>query len=188
MKNIIRSLLLMVSFTLTLGIIYPFITYTLGQFFFKNRADGSLIQRNGKVIGSALIGQPFLSDIYFHPRPSACNYDGMNSSSSNYSISSEKFRQETQKNEQNYRKENNLQNAIALPIDAITESSSGLDPHISKKNAYLQAKRISEKRKVPIQTILDLIDLYIEKPSFHLLGNERVNVLLLNLALDDIKK
>lgn len=186
MRYIVRSFLLMLVFTAVLGIIYPCLIFLAGQIFCKNKANGSFLEREGKIIGSSLIGQAFSSEKYFHSRPSASRYDGMDSESSNLSMSSEKLYARIKKDEEEYRKTNNVPGEI-LPLDALTESASGLDPHISKKNAYLQAKRISENRNISIKTVIELIDSYLEKPTFYILGNERVNVLLLNIALDEIE-
>ena len=187
MKYFVRSFLLMAVFTIVLGIAYPCLTFVAGQLFFKNKANGSLIEKEGKIVGSSLIGQCFSGDKYFHGRPSEKKYDGMNSAGSNLSLSSKKLYERIAKEEENYKKINGITNEI-LPIDALTESASGLDPHISKKNAYLQAKRISSKRNVPLNEIVALIDSLTQKPLFHFMGNERINVLLLNLALDDLEK
>lgn len=188
MKYFIRSSLLMLVFTLVLGLIYPFLILVGGKLFFKEQANGSLIEKDGKIVGSSLIGQAFTEEKYFHPRLSGSNYDAMNSGSSNFSLSSEKFYERIKKMEESYRKENNILPNEFLPIDALTESASGLDPHISKENAYFQAKRVSTSRNIPLQKVLDLIDSKLENPYFYLMGNERVNVLLLNLALDDLQK
>lgn len=174
----------MITFTIVLGLIYPSITLLIGQLFFRDKASGSLIKKNEKIIGSSLIGQAFASEGYFHSRPSVNDYDAMKSSPSNLGPASKKLFDEIQQREKKYRKNNNTTNDV--PIDALTSSGSGLDPHISKKNAYLQAKRISENRRVPIQKIISLIDEHVEKPTLWLLGTERVNVLLLNLALDQL--
>lgn len=187
MKYFIRSSLLMLTFTIVLGLGYPFLTFLSGQLFFKDRARGSLIIKEGVTVGSSLIGQAFAQDKYFQGRPSKNNYDAMNSGSGNLSLSSKKIYEEIKEREEKYRKSNRAENKI-LPIDAITSSASGLDPHISKKNAILQAERISEAREMPLEAILALIDAHVEKPFLFLLGSERVNVLLLNLALDEIEK
>lgn len=187
MNCFIRSTLLMVVFTIALGLIYPFLVFVGGNLFFKNQATGSFIEKDGHIVGSSLIGQAFTLDKYFHSRLSGSNYDAMNSGSSNASISSDKFYERIKKSEESYKKENNLSNEI-IPIDALTESASGLDPHISKENAYIQAKRVSRIRNIPQQKVLELIDAKLESPFLNIMGNERVNVLLLNLALDELEK
>lgn len=185
MKHIIHSVLVMVVFIVVLGLIYPFFTFLAGQLLFKDKANGSLIHKEGKIIGSSLIGQNFSSAKYFHSRPSANNYNAMKSGSSNFPISYPEFKDKVKEREADYRKTNNVHNKN-IPVDAITESASGLDPHISPKNAYLQAERISKQRNIPLTQIKALIDNLTEKPSFFFIGNSRVNVLKLNIALDDL--
>jgi potassium-transporting ATPase KdpC subunit len=187
MKYFTPSFLIMLFFTAFLGLIYPCLTSIAGHLFFKEKCEGSLIEKGGKIIGSKLIGQPFSSDRYFHPRPSFNNYNGMKSGSSNLAVFSKKFSHIIKEREEKYRKVNGVANEI-VPIDAITESSSGLDPHISKENGYLQAERISKARNIPKEEILKLIDRNEEKSEFSLLGKSRINVLLLNIALDELIK
>jgi potassium-transporting ATPase KdpC subunit len=185
MKYLIRSFLIVVLFTALLGFIYPCLTFMVGHLFLKEKTYGSLIKKEGKIVGSKLIAQPFSSAKYFHPRPSFNNYNGMASGSNNLSVFSKKFEVILKEREERYRKVNSIPNEI-IPIDAITESSSGLDPHISKKNGYLQAERIGKARNIPKDKIIALIDRFEEKPLFHILGKSRVNVLLLNIALDEL--
>lgn len=170
-------------FTLLCGIAYPLAMTGIGQFAFPAAANGSLIVRDGIAVGSALVGQSFTRDSYFWSRPSAAGagYDGMASSGSNLGPTSQKLRDRTAETV------GALQaTGISgpLPGDAATASGSGLDPDISPAYARLQVARVAAARSLPEDQVANLVEQSIEGPLFGFIGEERVNVLKLNLALD----
>jgi K+-transporting ATPase ATPase C chain len=180
-----RAFLALALFTLLLGFAYPLAIWGLGALFFPHHARGSLIEKEGELIGSKLIGQQFLLPIYFHSRPSAAAYDATASQSSNLGPTSKKLFDALQQRAAAYRLENHLPASSPIPGDAVYGSASGLDPHISYQNALLQAPRVAEARKQSVETIVTLIEKHKEEPLFSLFGTERVSVFLLNLALDE---
>jgi K+-transporting ATPase ATPase C chain len=159
----------------------------LAQVLFHRQANGSLIVQNGQVVGSELIGQNFSSDKYFQPRPSAAGesgYDAIASGGSNLGPTNKKLIDAVEQRADAYRKLNGLGPSDPVPGDAVTASASGLDPHISPANAALQAARVARARRLPEQQVRDLVARYTEGPQWFLFGEPRVNVLMLNLALD----
>lgn len=176
--------------TFLLGIIYPLFIYGIGQLFFPREANGSLLfYQNGKVLGSEWIGQNFTKPEYFHPRPSNAGnkgYDAANSSGSNLGPTSQKLVDALHQHVNHYRSENKLATDITIPADAVTSSGSGLDPHISIANALLQIPRIAAVRNLSEKELKNLVEEYREKATWGIFGENRVNVLLLNLALDKI--
>jgi len=170
--------------------IYPLAVYALGQTLFADKANGSLIvDSKGVIHGSALIGQSFSGAKYFHPRPSSAGngYDPLSSGGSNLGPTSKKLADAIAQNLADYRSQNGLATNAPVPADAVTASGSGLDPHISPENAALQAPRVARERKMTLEQINALITQQTEAPDLGFLGAPRVNVLLLNLALDGIK-
>lgn len=186
MKIIKNSFCIFVFFLLLFTLVYPLLIYGIGQIFFKSAANGSLIIQNKEIIGSKLIGQNFKSDKYFHPRPSAAGdgYDATKSSGKKLASTSKKLIELVKENAQKYGKTNELLFELLIPADAVTFSASGLDPHISIENAFLQVQRIAKERQISDNRIYNIIQKHIEKSTFGILGSDRVNVLLLNLALD----
>ena len=197
--------LLFVVFT---GFAFPGLMYGLGRIpGLKDKADGSLITKNGQVIGSALIGQNFSKPEYFHPRPSSAGsngYDANNSSGSNLGPTSDKLINGVHKKLPNgkddpgnssgivdyakaYRVDNGLAPDADVPADAVTGSGSGLDPAISPLNAYIQANRVAKARKMPVDQVKKLIDENTDPRFLGIFGDPSVNVLTLNLALDSAK-
>lgn len=169
---------------------YPLVVTGLAQTVFKKQAAGSLItDKHGAVIGSALLGQNFTADHYFDPRPSAAGngYDAANSSGSNLGPTSQKLHDAIKERIAAYRARNGLTADATVPADAVTASGSGLDPHISTKNAELQASRVAKARNLGIEKVQELITANTDKPGFGILGEAGVNVLKLNLALDALK-
>lgn len=169
---------------------YPLLVTGIAQTAFKKQADGSLItDKDGKVIGSALLGQNFAADQYFHPRPSAAGagYDAASSSGSNLGPTSQKLNDAIKERVADYRTKNVLAADATVPADAVTASGSGLDPHISVKNAELQAARVAKARNLSIEKVKELITISTAKPDLGILGDAGVNVLKLNLALDALK-
>jgi K+-transporting ATPase ATPase C chain len=172
--------------TVLTGLAYPLAMTGAAQVLFSNSADGSLIKRDGKLAGSRLIGQNFSAPRYFRPRPSAAGdgYDAMSSSASNLGPTNPALIAEVRKRVAEYRRENGLPPGSAVPADAVTASASGLDPHISKANARLQAPRVARARGLSLDEVLTLVDEHTDGRPLGFLGEPGVNVLELNLALD----
>lgn len=183
-RQLQAALGMLLLFTVITGIVYPLAVTGVAQALFSNKADGSLIERDGQVVGSSLIGQQFKSPQYFHPRPSAVGYDGALSSGSNLGPTNPELLTAVERRADRYREENGLPPNAEVPVDAVTASGSGLDPDISVANARLQAPRVAEIRGMDITTVLNLISEHTAERTFGFLGEPRVNVLELNLALD----
>jgi K+-transporting ATPase ATPase C chain len=176
-----------IFFTILFGVVYPLAMTGICQLAFPHQANGSLITSGGKVVGSELIGQNFTRPEYFQPRPSAAGsdgYDGKSSSGSNLGPTSQKLVDRTKASVDKFRKENpEFQGPI--PADLVTASASGLDPHISPDSALAQMPRVARARNIAADQVRQLITQYTEGPDLGLLGEPRVNVLRLNLALDE---
>jgi potassium-transporting ATPase KdpC subunit len=183
-KQILPALLAFLCFTALTGLVYPLVLTGVTQVAFPNRADGSLIERDGKVVGSKLIGQSFAGPRYFQPRPSAAGdgYDAMASAASNLGPTNQTLLSDVRKRVLVYDALNRHRGAA--PGDAVTASGSGLDPQISLENARMQAPRIARVRGLPLPVVLSLIDKNTDGRSLGFLGEAGVNVLELNLALD----
>lgn len=169
--------------------LYPLVVFGIGQALFPHKANGSLISDgSGNVLGSALLGQQFAADKYFHPRPSAAGngYDATSSGGSNLGPTSQKLRDSIAQNTSDYRTQNALATNAPVPADAVTASASGLDPHISVSNAELQAPRVAKARSLTTDKVLELVRANTEGPDLGFLGDPGVNVLKLNLALDKV--
>lgn len=185
MKNLTTAILMTMVTMILLGLVYPLVVTGLAQVLFKDKANGQLIERNGVVIGSKLIGQPFSSPGYFRARPSAAGaigYDAGASSGSNLGPTSQKLIDRVKADVEKLRAEN-PDNPI--PVDLVTTSASGLDPHISPAAAAFQVPRVARERGVEVAQIRQVVTAQTEGRTFGLLGEPRVNVLLLNLALDE---
>ena len=183
MKDLITSVLMLLVFTVSLGILYPLAVWGVGQAIFPAKANGSLILKDGKTVGSELIGQTFTSPGYFHSRPSAAGngYDAGASSGSNLGPTSKKLIDRIGTDSEAMRLENQ---SAKIPADMITTSASGLDPHISPAAAEFQLARVAKERGVSETQIRNAIKKYTSGRDLGFLGEARVNVLLLNLALD----
>jgi len=169
---------------------YPLLVFGVSQLLFSKNANGSLLRaRDGHLIGSELIAQPFDDPRYFHPRPSAAGngYDAAGSGGSNLGPLSQKLMDQLRERVARYRMENDLSPNVKIPADAVTASASGLDPHISPANALLQAARVARVRNMSLAEIQHLIEQSTDKRQFGILGEDGVNVLQLNLALDKAK-
>ena len=169
--------------TVVLGILYPLAVTGVGQLALPHHSDGGLIFSNGQATGSALIGQSFTGDTYFHGRPSAAGngYDATSSSPSNYAASNQKLISRIDGDVARYATENKT---ARVPIDLVTASGSGLDPDVSPAAAMFQVERVANARHLPVNTVRDLVGRHVQGRQFGFLGEERVNVLLLNLDLD----
>jgi K+-transporting ATPase ATPase C chain len=192
MKNLFAEFKTAVVVTLILSVVccglYPALVYGVSQLLFRHQANGSLIEKDGNTIGSELIGQSFTQDKYFHPRPSAAGtgYDAQNSSGTNLGPTSQKLIDSVKAAAEQYRKENNLPAEMLIPADAVTSSGSGLDPHISVKNAQLQALRVAKARNVDVKTVLAAVEKATDGRQLGFLGEPGVNVLKVNLMLDGV--
>ena len=189
MKDLIAELLISLKATLSLAVIlcglYPMVVWVMAQGLFPTEANGSLVMRKETMVGSKLIAQGFTDPKYFHPRPSAAGqgYDATSSGGSNLGPTSKKLVDTVRQRVENYRSENNLAPDAMVPADAVTASASGLDPHISVQNALLQAPRVARARGLGEDIVLTQINLHTEGRDLGILGEPRVNVLMLNLAL-----
>ncbi len=190
MKDLVAELRASIAATLLLAVlccgIYPVAVWAVGQVLFSGKANGSLVRVDGKVAGSSLLAQGFTAPKYFHPRPSAAGqgYDAASSSGTNLGPTSKKLIEDVKKRVADYRTENGLSSDTPLPADAVTSSASGLDPHISVRNALLQAPRVAKARGIGEKDVLAKIGAHTEGRTLGFLGEPRVNVLTLNLSLD----
>ncbi|MGB9005267.1 MAG: K(+)-transporting ATPase subunit C [Candidatus Aminicenantales bacterium] len=189
-KELSRSLAAVLSLAVMVGLLYPAAVWVLGQGLFPAKANGSLVRRNGTILGSSLIGQNFAGPAYFHPRPSAAGqgYDAAGSGGSNLGPLSKKLADTIRRRLADYRAENILDPQAPVPADAVTASASGLDPHISLKNALIQAARVAKARGLSETAVRRLVMIHIQGRDLGLLGEPRVNVLMLNLALEGRSK
>lgn len=194
----VRAALLVMAVS---GIAYPLLTTGVAQALFPHAANGSLIEREGRIVGSALIGQQFNGPQYFHGRPSATvapdpTQEGANiaapynaglSGASNQGATHKDLSEAVAQRVAQYRSDNGLASDLVVPVDAVTASASGLDPHISMANAQLQLARVAQARQLPQAKLQELLAQASEQRSLGLLGEPRVNVLQLNLALDALQ-
>jgi potassium-transporting ATPase KdpC subunit len=179
MKTIIQSLRIYIVLTLLTGIFYPLAMTGIAQLLFPKQANGSKIVENGKVIGSDLLAQKFESPRYFWPRPSAADYATVASGASNKGPTSADLKKSIDERQAKFGND--------APVDLLTASGSGLDPHISPEAARSQIQRVAKARKMSIQQISALVDQATEQPQFGFLGEPRVNVLRLNQTLDQLR-
>src|ERR1700733_4991606 len=183
LKELKPAILITFVLTIITGILYPLAVTGLAQTLFHKQANGSLIERDGKVIGSEIIGQNFAKPEYFHPRPSQNSYDAANSGGSNLGPTNPALADRLTKDAAQFRKDN-PDYAGPIPADAITASGSGLDPEISPANALAQAARVAKARGTSLETVQNLVVAHTAQRDLGVLGEPRVKVLQLNLALD----
>lgn len=185
-QQCLPALTALVVLTVLCGLVFPLAVTGVAQAAFRDRADGSLIERDGEVVGSSLIGQQFSAPEYFHPRPSAAGagYDGAASSGSNLGPTNPDYLATVAERIEEYRRTNRLSPEVDVPADAVQASGSGLDPQISIANARLQAPRVAEERNLDLDDVLRLVDAHTQARPLGILGDPGVNVLELNLALD----
>ena len=183
-KNLLIAVLMTIATTILLGIIYPLAVTALAQVLFHDKANGQLISKNGEVIGSRVIGQPFVSDKYFHSRPSAAGngYDAANSSGSNLGPTNQKLIDRVKSDVATAQAENPK---TPVPVDLVTTSGSGLDPDITPAAAFFQVPRIARVRSLSEDQVRALVQSHIQQRQFGILGEPHVNVLELNLSLDE---
>lgn len=198
LKELRPALALLLLFTVLTGVIYPFVTTGIASVLFPYQARGSLIERDGKVIGSTLIGQNFTDERYFHGRPSATvaadpadpsktiavPYNAANTSGSNLGPTSKALIERMTSHVERLKPQNP---GVQVPTDLVTTSASGLDPHISPDGALFQVPRVAKARGLPETRVRDLVERQVEGRTFGILGEPHVNVLALNLALDALK-
>ena len=213
-RQLVPALRMLIVLTVLLGLAYPLAMTGVAQALFADQADGSLIERDGVVVGSSLVGQAFSAPEYFHTRPSAAGALAAGSlvqdtdaagnpvgdphpadpadlslaasGASNQGPMNPDLLAAIEERATAYREVNGLADEVPVPIDAVTASASGVDPHISLANARLQADRVAAERNLPIGTVLELLDDHTAGRSLGFLGEEGVNVLELNLALDEL--
>jgi K+-transporting ATPase ATPase C chain len=186
MNQLLPGLRITLLLTVLTGVIYPALVTGMCQLLFPARANGSLILKDGQVVGSRLIGQNFTRPEYFHPRPSAAGsdgYDASSSSGSNLGPTSQKLADRVREAVDQFRKANPEQTG-PIPADLVTASASGLDPHISPAAAKAQAARVAKSRGITVPEVRTLIGTHKEGRDLGILGEPRINVLALNLALD----
>ena len=182
-KNLIIAVLMTVVTTILLGLIYPLIVTGLAQVLFHDKANGQLVSQSGVVVGSRIIGQSFTGPTYFHSRPSAAGsgYDAANSGGTNFGPTNQKLVDRVSQDVAAARTENS---ASAVPVDMVTTSASGLDPHITPANAAFQLARVAKERGIAAENLQTLVAQHTEGRQLGFLGEPRVNVLELNLDLD----
>lgn len=188
--QILTSLRMLLVLTILTGVLYPVLMTVIAQLVFPNKSNGSMIERNGNIVGSELIAQKFQNDKYFWGRPSAIDYNPLPSGASNLGPTSKALRDSVEERRKHFIEQNFLPPNTIVPTEMLFTSGSGIDPHISPESAFLQVDRIvqvrgfSEQKKALLKT---LVQNHIEAPQFGFLGEPRVNVLKLNLALDEKK-
>ena len=187
LKETKSALIITLVLLLACCVIYPLFIFGAGELFFPRQTEGSLVLgSDGKPIASTLLGQTFSADNYFQPRPSAAGngYDSTSSGGSNLGATSQTLHDNVKQRVADYRKANNLPDTQLVPGDAVTASGSGLDPHISIKNALLQLPRVAKARSMSEDDLKKMVDLYTDARDFGILGEPGVNIVKLNLALD----
>ncbi len=187
MKLFLQSIRQTILWTVIVGVAYPLVMTGVAQLLFRQQANGSLIERNGQIVGSALIAQQFTGDKYFWPRPSAGSYATVPSGASNLGPTSQALQSNVTANAAAFRTGNKLAADAPVPADMVFTSASGLDPHISPESARLQVARVAAARGMAEDQVKALVEKFVEAPQWGIFGEPRVNVLELNVALDDLQ-
>lgn len=188
MKVIISSIKMLVAMTVFCGLIYPLIFTGIMQTLFPYQANGSIIEVDGKAIGSELIGQEFKSDRYFSGRPSANDYDAANSGGTNYGATNAELKKQVEERAAAIRELYGLSKEDKIPAVMVTNSTCGFDPHMTPESLYFQVKRVAAARNLSEDQVKALVDKHVEQPILGFMGDARVNVLKLNLELDKLSK
>jgi K+-transporting ATPase ATPase C chain len=184
-RNLLTAFLMTIATTMLLGVIYPLVVTGLAQVLFPKKANGELIEVNGKLVGSRLLAQSFTGARYFHPRPSAVNYDPTNSNGSQLGPTNHQLIDRVKGDVAALQAENP---GTPVPIDLVTTSASGLDPEITPAAAEFQLPRVAKARGLSEDSVREAVRQHTEQRQFGFLGEPRVNVLDLNLALDKIQQ
>jgi potassium-transporting ATPase KdpC subunit len=182
-RNLITAILMTITTTILLGILYPLVVTGLAQLLFPQKANGQLIEVNGKLVGSRLLAQSFTSPRYFHPRPSAVNYDPTNTNGSQLGPTNHTLIDRVKADTSALQTENP---SVSVPIDLVTTSASGLDPDITPAAAEFQIPRIAKERGMSEDVVREMVREHTQQRQLGFLGEPRVNVLELNLALDQL--
>jgi K+-transporting ATPase ATPase C chain len=184
-RHLVTAVLYTIVTTVLFGVVYPFVVTGLAQVLFHDKANGQLLYKDGELVGSRIIGQPFTAPQYFHSRPSAAGngYDAANSGASNYAPTNKKLIDRVAGDVAAYQPEHP---GTDVPIDLVTASASGLDPDISPAGAEFQVARVAKERHLPEDAVRRLVDGHTKGRQLGFLGEPRVNVLLLNLDLDRV--
>ncbi|HUD46271.1 MAG TPA: potassium-transporting ATPase subunit KdpC [Candidatus Baltobacteraceae bacterium] len=190
-KLLLQSVRQLILWSVVTGVAYPLVITLIAQAAFRDQANGSLVERDSKIIGSALLAQQFTGSNYFWPRPSACTYGSgpggiVASSGSNLGPTSGALQTNVINNASAFISGNNLPTNTAVPVDMVFASASGLDPHVSPEAAQLQIARVAAARGLSEEKVKELVEKFVEPPQWGFLGEPRVNVLLLNVALDQL--
>lgn len=188
LRQLRPALVAIALFTALTGIAYPLLLTGIAQVAFADAADGSEVVIDGRVVGSSLVAQPFDGDEWFQPRPSAVDHDAASSGGSNLGPTNPELLEQIEAWADEYRRRNQLPSATPVPIDAVTMSGSGLDPHISPRNAGLQAARVARARRLSHEDVLALVAEHTESRTAGILGEPRVNVVDLNAALERLAR
>lgn len=183
LRQLRPALVAVACFTVITGIAYPLVITGVASAAFPDQSAGSPIEIDGVVRASSLVAQPFEGDEWFQPRPSAVDYDATGSGGSNLGPTNPELLDEVTDRVSEYRERNALDDQVLVPVDAVTGSGSGLDPHISERNAELQAPRVAQQRGLALDTVLQLVEEHTDGRSLGFLGEPRVNVVLLNADL-----
>jgi potassium-transporting ATPase KdpC subunit len=188
MLKVIKISVIVIILICVLQTAYTYVITGIAQLAFPYQANGSLLYVDGKLVGSELIGQKFESPGYFNGRPSGRHYDTEDSGGSNLGPTSAKLMEQVKARVEKVRKENGLAPDAMVPPDMVLTSGSGIDPHISPENAFIQVGRVAKARSLPESEVKALVEKHIEPPQFGVLGATKVNVLKLNIALDELAK
>lgn len=186
MKNFIKSIRITIAFCIFFSVFYILILWIFGQFFSPGKGNAETVTLNGKVVGAANVGQVFTQDIYFWGRPSAVDYNGAGSGASNKGPTNEEYLAEVEARVDSFLAHHPYLDRKDVPAEMVTASGSGLDPNITPECAYVQVKRVAGARGMSEEAVKDIVDKMVEKPFLGLFGTEKINVLKLNVALEEV--